>query len=161
MGCHDLGALRQVDGDDGRQQLGRQPNRQRNGKQQRVEDRLLEKHVDRKDREHEQQRDLGDQVAQTADPALELGLWRRAREPLGDLAECRRLAGPNNHHAGATGSHVGAHEHAVGPSDQIRPGAGRLRRLFYRERFSGEHGLVDEAVVRFQDDTVCRHHAAC
>jgi len=55
---HSLSAVGEIDADDGRQQLRRQADGQRHGKQKGLKDRALQVHIDGKNREHQQQRDF-------------------------------------------------------------------------------------------------------
>ena len=48
---------------------------------------LCEDHVDGKDDQHQHGHDLREQVPEAPDAALELGLRRAQRQPLGNLAE--------------------------------------------------------------------------
>ena len=89
---HAPGAVRQVDADDGRQQLRRQPDGERQREEERVQDRAVQVDVDGEDGEDQHQRHLHQEVAEAADAALELGLRRPQPQPLGDLAELGLLA---------------------------------------------------------------------
>ena len=121
---HALRALGQVDADDRRQELGRDAHGQGDGKQQGIDRRLGEKHVDGKDDQHQHGHDLREQVPEAPDAALELGLRRAQRQPLGDLAERGAGAGLHDQRACRAAAHVGAHEHHVDPLGH----AGAVRR---------------------------------
>jgi hypothetical protein len=70
-----FGAFGQVHADDRGQQLRRQPNSQRQREQKRIQHRFLQIHIQREDRGQEEQRHLHQEVSETAQPALEFGLW--------------------------------------------------------------------------------------
>ena len=121
---------------------------------------LCEEDVDGQDDDHHHQHDLGEQIAEVADAAFELGLRRAQSQPLGDLAEHGGLARLHNQHLGGSAADAGAHEDAVGPLRQAGIGRDRRRLLLHREGFAGQHGLVDKEVVGFQHDPIGRDQAA-
>ena len=116
--------------------------------------------VDRQDDDHHHQHDLREQVAEAMDAALELGLRRAQAQPLGDLAKDRGLAGLDDQDPGGAAAHAGAHEDAVGALGQAGLGRHNPRPLLHREGLAGEHGLVDEEVIRRQHDAIGRDQAA-
>ena len=79
---HLAGRRAQVDADDRRQELGGQADGQRRGEQEGVQGRPPQGDVDGEDDEDQDERDLHEEVAEPADPALEFGLGP-ARGPSG------------------------------------------------------------------------------
>ena len=79
-------AAAQVDGHDGRQQLGREPDRQGDREEQRVDERTPERDVDGQDADDEEEDDPRDEQPEAADAALEVvprrrSMSRRAMSP--------------------------------------------------------------------------------
>ena len=70
--CHRLRAFGQVDADDRRQQLWGHANSQGDREEQRIQDRLVQEDIDRKDHQHHHQHHLSQHHGQMAHAALEL-----------------------------------------------------------------------------------------
>ena len=76
---HHLRAARQVDAEDGRQQLRAEADRERDGEQQRLDRRATAQHVHGEDEQHHHEHRARQQVAEAADAAVELRLRRPQR----------------------------------------------------------------------------------
>ena len=89
----------------------------------------MEEDVDGEDNQHQHHHHLGEQIAEAADAALELGLRWTQGQPLGNLAEGGSGPRLDDQRASAAGAHVGAHKDAVGALGQAglrRHGVGCL-----------------------------------
>ena len=75
---HPPRAVRQIDADDRRQKLRRQPDRERERKQKRIEDRFVEINIEGEDRQDEQKGDLPEEISEAPDAVFEFG-FRRAQ----------------------------------------------------------------------------------
>ena len=151
-------ALREVERDDRGQQLGRQAHRERDGEEQRVEDRAVERHVDDEHGDHENRRDAEDQGAEGTDAALEVVLGRALGKPVRDLAVARARPGRRDHGVTGPADDAGAEEDqavAVVVASGIEIAGARL--LGGRRGLAGERRLVDVQVVGVDDPAVGRH----
>ena len=90
---HDAGTARERDVDDGGQQLRRDADRKRHGKQQRIDDGLVKQHVDDEDEHGQNQHHGGEQISEPADAALKLRLRLAGCDLLRYAAELRSRAG--------------------------------------------------------------------
>ena len=90
---HLLRAVSEGDADNGGQEFGRQADRQRQRKEQRVNGRLGEEDVDGQDDDDHHQHDLCQQITEILDAAFKLGLSRAQAEPFGNLTEHGGFAG--------------------------------------------------------------------
>ena len=91
--AHRARAGRQRDADDRRQQLRRQPDRQRHREEQRLDGRPAEQQVHRQHEEDDDDHHPDQQVAELPDAAREVGLGRPRPQPRGDGAELGPTAG--------------------------------------------------------------------
>ena len=139
----------QVEGNDGRQQLGRQADRQGDRKEQRVEERSLQGHVDGEDTDHKDQRDPTNQETEGADAVLEIGLWGSLGKAVSDGPVARLRAGSGDlGHPGAAHD-AGPEEGQTGPILVLaRIELSRHGVLERRGRLAGERRLVHEQVIR-------------
>ncbi len=91
---------------DGRQQLGRDTDRDGEGEQHSIDDGATEHDVDREDRDAESATDLGEQPREAGEAELELGLWVTLAEPDRDSPElCRCPGGDDDGIGGALVHH--------------------------------------------------------
>ena len=112
---HPLGAVGKVDADDRRQQLRRQPDRQRQGKKEGFQDRTPEEDVDGEDDHHQDERHLHQEIAESPNAALEFRFLGPQFQPFRHLAEFGLLAGDDDERLGAAADYVGSHPQRVGP----------------------------------------------
>ncbi|MFT4197206.1 MAG: hypothetical protein QM601_04740 [Pseudoxanthomonas sp.] len=153
-------AVREGDRQDRRQQLRRQPHRQRGGEQQGVDGRPVQEQVDRQHRHHHAEHQPHQQGAEAVQAALELGFRRAQPQPVGDAAEHAGAAGVDHHRPRAAAAQRGAHEHAVVARGQCRIGRAFAGPLLHRQRLAGQDRLVDEAVACLQYPRIGRHQVA-
>ena len=110
------------------------------------------------DKEHEQHQHKGqphDQHTKSSGAQFKGGVGVRLLNALRNFANHGVHAGVDHQNLGAASNHRCAHKYGVACIVQLRGGVGREKRiLFNRERFSGEQGLVDEKIFRFQDECI-------
>ena len=153
---HALRAVRQVDADDGGKQLRREADRDGQREDEGLENRAVEGDVDREDGDHQDQRDLHQEVPEPTNAALEFGFRGAEPQPFGHFAELRprRRADDNGH--GAAAHDVRAHEERVRPLAERRVGRDGLRRLCDGVGFACQRRLVEKEVLRFEHQAVAR-----
>ena len=117
---HLASAVRKVDADDRRQQLGRESHRECEREEERLEDRTLQEDVDGKDADDEHQRHFEEQVAESPDAPLEVGLGGSLAQMLADRPELGGDSRVHHERRGHAAHHVGAHPYAVGPAVERR-----------------------------------------
>ena len=144
----------QVDADDRREQLRGQPDGDRHGEEERLQDRPVQGDVDGEDGQDQQQGHLQQQVAEVADAALEPGLRRPEPERPGDPAEFGIPARADDQEPCRAADDAGAQEEAVRtPAERgvrrHRPGC-----LLDGEGLAGQGRLGDEQVRLVQDAAV-------
>ena len=141
----------QIEGDDRRQQLGRQADRKGDGEEQRFEERPVQSDVHGEYADNEDQRDPADQHAEGADAVLEVGLGGPLGESAGNRPIARLCAG-----GGDLGQPGAAHD---ARPEEGQPGPilvlarieiARARVLERGGRLAGERRLVHEQVVPLQ-----------
>lgn len=157
---HPARPLRQVDVDDRRQELPGQAHGQGQGEQERLQHRAVEVDVHREDGEHEEQGDLQEQVAETADAPLELGLGRAAGQALGDPADGRPPPRQNRHRRARPAGDVGAHEQRIAAPGNRRLGRQDARSLLHGVALAGQVRLVGAQAVGLEQAAVGRHQVA-
>ena len=86
---HPARTVGKIDRDDRRKQLWREPNREREREQKRIEHRFVQENVEGKNREHEQQRDLRQQIAEPPHAAFELCFRSAQPQALRNFSEAR------------------------------------------------------------------------
>ena len=157
---HHLRAAGEIDAQDGRQQLGAEPDGERDRKQQRLHRRPSVQHVhDEDDHDHDQHH-AGQQVAEPADPAVELRFRRPQRQAMRDGAELGLQAGRRDQAARRAAPHVGAEKDAIQPVAQPGGGGHRSRSLLNREALAGQDRLADEEVGRLENHAIRGNQAA-
>ena len=105
-------ARREADGDDRRQQLRRQADRDRQCEQGRLEDRASERGVDQEDRAGQQRGHRGEQAREVLQPLLERGHPLLLAQSHRDRAERGARARAHDDAAPAAAAHERAHERA-------------------------------------------------
>ena len=145
---------------DGGEQLRAQPHGERDGEEQRLDRRASEQHVRREHHEHHHEHRAGEEVAEPAQPAVELRLRGPQRQPVGDGAELGRGAGRDDETARGAAAHVRAEEDAVGALGEDGRAGDDPRRLLDGEALARQHRLVHEAVRRFENDGIRRDQAS-
>jgi hypothetical protein len=136
---------RQGDRDDHGQELGRQPDREGDGEQERLQQIPAQHRVDQEHEQHEEHDDLEDQEAELPGAALELGLGRTTDQLCRDTPELRggtrRLD---------TGDADAAHHRRAAEETGAGVSLGR-------QRLSGERRLVQEEILGGHERHVGRH----
>ena len=153
-------AAREHHAHDGRQQLGREPHRQRHREEQRVDQRAAEPLVHRQHRDHHHEHHPQQHLAEAARAEREAGLRLAQPQARGQLAEHRALAGLRDEHRGRAAAHRAAEEDAVGPFAQGGTGGDGAGVFFHWKGLAGEARLGDEEVARVEHHAVGRHQVA-
>ena len=157
---HPHGPLRERDGGDHRQELGRQTDRKRDREQDGLERVATEGDVDHEDEQHQEDHRLEDQHPELAHPAIELGLVGARGESRDDVTECRRVADREHDRS------RGAADHRRAEEQQLRcVGAGRrdragTRGLLGGQRLARQRGLLDMEICRLDQPDVGRYEVA-
>ena len=99
----------QVDADDRRQQLRREPNRERQGKQKGVQNRARQVDVDSEDSDHQHQRHFHEEIAESPYTMFKVRFLRPKLEPLRHLTELGFLACAYNKCLCTAAHHMGSH----------------------------------------------------
>ena len=159
---HRHGALCQVRRDDHRQHLGREPDRDGETEQQRLDPVPLAEPIEQKDDRHHH----GDEADEKPTHLLHADVERRVGattgEPLGEAPEARLSAGRDDHAGRGAAHDARAHE---ADRRQLGERARRCRtrrpvRLFDRQRLTRERRLAHEQVLRRDHAEVGRNHVA-
>ena len=154
------GAGREADADDRRQQLGREPDRDREREEERLDDGAAERHVDDQDRDRECAREAHEQNREVAKAELERRLRLALAELRRDLAELGPAAGLDDDPDAAPGPDDGSHEGARRQLERRLWVRHRLDVLLRRRRLAGEDGLVALQSLRLEQAQVGGHHVA-
>jgi hypothetical protein len=167
-------ALRERDGGDHRQELGREPHGQGHREEQRLQRFAPERGGDHGDEEHEEEHEPENESPELGHAPFELGLRRAGREGAGDVAEGGVGSGREHDRCRGAAHHRRAEEHRMGHLDRaLRRRGSRVGVLFGGQRLAGERGLVhvqifalDQArigrdqVARGEPEDVARHQLA-
>ena len=100
------------------------------------------------DPENEREHRAGDEVAETSETALELGVRLLHAQPGGDPSEFRSRAGLNQQAGRSATSDVRAEKHRVRSIVERCVGRARPRLLRHRKAFTGQHRLIHEEIGR-------------
>ena len=151
---HRPGARGERHADDGRQQLRRQTDRERDRKEQRLDHWPAKKLVHRQHEQNDDDHHADQEVAELPYAAPELRLGRARLEPRDDRAEGGSASGLDRKNLRRAALHRSAEVDRVGAS-----GDGRLRRngpglLLDGEGFPGQAGLVDQKVLGLDHEPV-------
>ena len=120
---HPQRAPRERDGADHRQELGRETDAQRHGKEQRLECVVLERDAHQQDEEHQHDRRPKNQQTESPQSVFELRFRDAAPQPHRDVTEHRLRARGGRHGRAGAAHDRGAEEHQMG-----RVGVGRAVR---------------------------------
>ena len=157
---HPPRAAGEIDADDDRQELGHEADGQGEGKHEGFDHRTVEEHVDREDGQDQEGRDPQEQVAEAVEAALELGFRWMEREAGRDLAEFGGAARAHDDGPRRARDDVGTEEQSRRAPGEGSAGRRRARPLLRRPGFPGESRLVDEEVLRLQEEAVGGHQGS-
>lgn len=145
---HDRRTAGEVDVEDCGQQLRTEADREGDGEEQGLDGWTAAQHVPAEDEQHHGQHGDGQEIAEAADAAIELGLRRPEREAVRDRAERGRGAGRVDDALRRSAADIRAEEDPVALC------------LLDREALAREHCLADEEIARLGDRRVGRDQAA-
>ena len=158
--CHVLGAARQVDAENGWQELRAEPNRQRDGEEQGLDRGSAAGNVHQKHHDGHHDHGARQQVAEPTHPSVELGRGRLHAETAGDCPELRAAARANDQATPGAAAYVGAHEDAVLSTRERRDARTALQILQHRVALTGEGRFAHVKVDRFEQHGVGRDETA-
>jgi len=98
---HFFRAVGEINTDNGRQQLRSQSDRQRHGKEKRIQDRPGQRHVNGENRHDQDQCDFEKQISKAANPPLKFGFRGAQRQALRDAAEFGAFPRPDDDRPGS------------------------------------------------------------
>ena len=151
----------QRDRHDHRQQLGCQPDRERQREHQRFQHRPMEGDVHHQDEQHHQHGQAHDQHAEAANADRKGGGRRLFRQARREMAERRPAAGSADDNRRGAADHRGAGKYGVRRSGGVFRARGCVTGLLLgRVRLAGEESLVDEQVAAFKQPRVRRNQIA-
>ena len=158
--CHPPCAMGEVDGDDRGEKLWGQPHGERHGEKEGLHDGPPEVDVEAEDDDDDEKGDLHEEKAEAAHTGLEVRLGRSDLEPLRNAAEfgCK----PRVHDEGArrAADHMGPHEEGIGPRGKRGVGREDPFHLVDGECLARERRLVDEEILRREDQAVAGNGVA-
>ena len=138
-------------------QLRRQPDRQREREQERVDKGPGEGEIDHEDHDQEHRRRADEHESEAVQPLLEAGPRGRVSQSLRDAPELGLRAGVDHEGLGGAADDVSAREEAVRAQGERRLLGDDAAFLLDRIRLAGQHGLVDEQVLRLEDESIAGH----
>ena len=153
-------AGREADGDDRRQQLRRQADRDREREQGRLEKRASERRVDHEDRAGQHRSHGRKEAREVLQSLLERGHPLPLAEAYRDRTEGRARACANNDAAAAAAAHERAHEPARAQIQRRVPRWLGLGRLLGRSRLTGQNRLVALEFVHLEQPQIGGNHIA-
>ncbi len=146
---------------DHRQQLGGQPDSERQCEHQRLQHWPLERDVHHQDEQHHQHGQPHDQHAETANADRKGGGRRLFRQARREMAERRLAAGSANDNGCSAADHGCAGKYGVRRSGRVFCAQGCVTGvLFGRVGLACEESLVDEKVAAFEQPRVRRNKIA-
>ena len=159
--AHGPGAGGQGHADDRRQQLRRQTDRERNGKQEGLDHRATEKQIHRQDEQDDDDHHADQQISELAHAAREIRLGRAGSEPCRDRPERSPATGFDDEDLRRAASDRGAEKDCICPSRK-----GRLRLhdpglLFDGKRLARHARFADQEVLRLDHQAIGRDQIAC
>ncbi len=155
---HPPGALGQRDGDDHRHHLRCHPYGQRDGEEERLQQRTVKQDVHQQDEQHEPHDHPCDHQPEVADATAELGLRRPHGQPLGNRAEGGVSACADDDRGANPCLNSSPQENAVaGVGNSVFPLWKIIRRLLDGQRLSRERGLAHVQILDVQQAGVRRH----
>ena len=116
----------------------------------------MEVQVDGEDDDHEHQRHLHEEIAESANAAFEFRFLRPQFQPFRHLAEFGLLAGDDDQRLGASADHMGSHPQRVGPLRQRRFRRQHADRFLRGVGFTGQGSFIDKEILGFVDQAISR-----
>ena len=151
----------QRDGDDHRQQLGREAHCEREREHDRLEPGPLEEHVGRQHEQHEEEGHAQDQEPEPAHPDLESIRWPAVGKLGGEGADARLFPRPARDRGSGAADDGSSHEDEIGFLVGLRDLAGKIAgMLLGRVRLSRQQRLIDEEVARGDQPCIRRDDVA-
>ncbi len=158
--CHPPCAMGEVDGDDRGEKLWGQPHGECHGEEEGLHDGPSEVDVEAEDDKDDEKGDLHEQKAEAAHTGLEVRLGRSDLEPLRNAAEFGCKPRVHDEGAGRAAHHMGPHEEGIGPRGKRDVGREDPFHLVDGECLARECRLVDEEILRREDQAVAGNGVA-
>jgi hypothetical protein len=156
---HRHGPFGETHGHDHGQHLGREPNRHRQGEEERAVPIVLRQAVDQEDDWHHDGDEPDHQPREAVDPAVERRLGRGLRDAARHGAEQGPAAGLDDDGLGRSGLHTRAQEAQVRPLEWGLIGhTGQRVPFLHRQRLAGEARLADEEVLGAEEAHIRGDH---